>query len=150
MNRGKAVKVTVALVAALVTSGAWAQDAVQELANRWVGAYNSHDRAALGALYAPEARLMMHSAPTIAGRKAIEDFWAEDFGAGNPLTVLSITHAVEGSDMILVHGNYQVVSRDSGIVLGQGRFAHIWTREGSGAWLLDRDLWNEPFEPYRP
>jgi hypothetical protein len=51
--------------------------------------------------------------------------------------------------MILVHGNYQVIDRDSGDVEGSGRFAHIWTRSSaSSPWLLDRDLWLDPFQPY--
>lgn len=60
---------------------------VQNLADKWVKAYNAHDRGALEALYAPDAKLMMHGQETIAGRKAIGDFWAKDFKVGNPLTI---------------------------------------------------------------
>lgn len=123
--------------------------AVQDLADRWTEAYNSHDRSVLSELYTEDARLMLHGSPTIVGRDDIEDFWAEDFQEGNPLTVLSVTHSVNGADMILVHGNYEVIDRDSGIILGKGRFAHIWNQSEDGGWRLDRDLWNEPFEPYR-
>jgi phosphoribosylamine-glycine ligase len=90
----------------------------------------------------------MHGTATIAGRERIEAFLAEDFLEGNPLTVLTVTHSLRGTDMILVHGNYQVVDRDSGVVLGMGRFAHIWAMTGQNNWRLDRDLWNEPFDPY--
>jgi uncharacterized protein (TIGR02246 family) len=121
---------------------------VAELAARWTQAYNKHDRAALGAVYTEDARLMMHGAPTIAGRRAIEEFWAGDFEDRDPLTLLEVTHSVTGSDMLLVHGDYEVVSRTDGSELGGGRFAHIWTRAGNGEWRLDRDLWNEPFDPY--
>ena len=120
---------------------------VQELAARWTHAYNGHDGAALAAVYADDARLMMHGAPTIAGRRDIGAFWAQDFGAGNPLTLLTVTHAVDGIDMVLVHGNYEVVSRDDGSKVGLGRFAHIWFRE-NGEWRLDRDLWLERSEPF--
>jgi len=119
---------------------------VQQLANRWVEAYNNHDRAALAALYEPGAELMMHGAPTISGRRAIGDFWAVDFEEGNPLTLLTVTHAVDGIDMVLVHGNYEVVGREDGLILGLGRFAHIWFLE-NGEWRLDRDLWIERSEP---
>jgi uncharacterized protein (TIGR02246 family) len=118
---------------------------VQMLADRWVQAYNNHDRGALAALYEPDAALMMHGGPTISGRRAIGDFWAEDFQEDNPLTVLTVTHAVDGVDMILVHGNYDVLSRDDGAQLAMGRFAHIWFRAANGDWLLDRDLWIERF-----
>ncbi|MGD8808590.1 MAG: nuclear transport factor 2 family protein [Gammaproteobacteria bacterium] len=119
---------------------------VQQLANRWVEAYNNHDRAAIAALYEPNAALMMHGAPTIEGRRAIGDFWAVDFEEGNPLTLLTVTHAVDGVDMVLVHGNYEVVGREDGLLLGLGRFAHIWFLE-NGEWRLDRDLWVERSEP---
>jgi uncharacterized protein (TIGR02246 family) len=119
---------------------------VQALADRWVQAYNNHDRAALGSLYEPDAALMMHGAPTIDGRQDIGDFWAIDFEEGNPLTLLTVTHAVDGVDMVLVHGNYEVVGRDDGLILGLGRFAHIWFLE-NGQWRLDRDLWVERSVP---
>jgi uncharacterized protein (TIGR02246 family) len=120
---------------------------VQSLANRWVEAYNEHDRAALAAVYMPDARLMMHGAPTFVGRRAIGDFWAADFTEGNPLTLLTVTHAVDGIDMVLVHGNYEVIDRDDGSQLGVGRFAHIWLRDGD-TWRLDRDLWQERATPF--
>jgi ketosteroid isomerase-like protein len=124
------------------------QDEVQVLADRWASAYNKHDRAALGATYSENARLMMHGATTLSGRKAIEDFWAGDFEDSDPLTLLRVTNSVTGSDMLLVHGDYEVVSRKDGSELGSGRFAHLWTRTDRGDWRLDRDLWNEPFDAY--
>ncbi len=127
---------------------AHAQSNVEELADRWAQAYNRHDRAALGALYTENARVMVHGSPTVAGRGSIEEFWAADFEEGNPLTLLNVTHSVTGTDMMLVHGDYRVISRDDGSQLGAGRFAHIWARDGTREWRLDRDLWNQPFVPY--
>ncbi len=132
----------------IATFAASAQSNVQSLADRWVEAYNEHDRAALGALYTDDALLMMHGTPTIAGRGEIGEYWSEDFESRNPLTLLTVTHSVQGSDMTLVHGDYQVVSRDDGSILGKGRFAHIWTAARNGSWRLDRDLWDERFDPY--
>jgi uncharacterized protein (TIGR02246 family) len=137
--------VTTFLLAFSVVAGA--QQTVQNLADQWVQAYNKHDRAELGALYTDDARLMLHGSPTIGGRESIEEFWAGDFEDRDPLTLLTVTNAVTGTDMMLVHGNYRVVSRTDGSQLGEGRFAHLWKREGTG-WRLDRDLWNQPWEPY--
>ena len=152
MTRSRLFRGGVALLMLAGTMAAVGQEVaedVQRLADQWTAAYNGHDRASLGRLYTANAHLMMHGSPTIMGRNDIEAFWAEDFLEGNPLTVLTVTHSLTGADMILVHGNYQVISRDDGIVLGQGRFAHIWNKDQQGNWLLDRDLWNEPFQPYR-
>ena len=128
-------------------SAAIAQEDVQQLADRWVAAYNSHDRDALADLYSDDARLMVHGSPTVAGRAAIETFWANDFTEGNPLTLLTVTNSVNGVDMKLVHGDYRVIDRDDGALLGAGRFAHVWMLDGRD-WELDRDLWNQPWESY--
>ena len=138
---------TMAVLAFGVT-GALAQEDIQELADKWVAAYNKHDKNALGALYTENAALMMHGGPTYNGRKDIADFWETDFEIGSPLTLLRVTHSVVGVDMMLVHGDYQVIDREDGAQLGGGRFAHIWVLGSDDQWRLDRDLWNEPFEPY--
>ena len=137
-----------AVVVLAATSIASAQTNVQDLADQWTAAYNKHDRGALAALYTQDSRLMLHGAPTVVGRDGIGDFWSGDFDEGNPLTLLKVTHSVDGADMILVHGDYEVVDRDDGARLGFGRFAHIWVLNVQGEWRLDRDLWNERFEPY--
>jgi len=143
------ILITAALTAAFALNGlaAHAQTSVQQLADRWAQAYNTHDREALGALYSPRARLMLHGSPTITGRDSIEDFWVADMQEGDPLTLMTVTNSVTGADMMLVHGDYRVVDRADGALLGFGRFAHLWRRNGAD-WELDRDLWNQPWEPY--
>lgn len=139
-----------AALAALLLALAWSahgQTNVQEVADTWVRAYNTHDRTELGRLYAVDARLMLHGSSTISGRDAIEEFWAQDFTESDPLTLLTVTNSVTGSDMMLVHGDYRVIGRENGGLLGSGRFAHLWKLDGR-EWRLDRDLWNQPHEPY--
>lgn len=136
------------VVLAFTAGGVCAQEDIQELADKWASAYNQHDKGALGSLYTQDAALMMHGGPTYNGRKAIADFWETDFEIGSPLTLLRVTHSVVGVDMMLVHGDYQVIDRDDGAQMGGGRFAHIWIKGSDDEWRLDRDLWNEPFEPY--
>lgn len=122
-----------------------AQEDIQELAHKWTTAYNAFDGKGLGELYTDNAHLYVHGSPMIIGRAAIQKFWEDDFTVENPLTTLFVTHSVEGYDMMLVHGNYTVTDRKSGDQLGAGRFAHIW-HEVDGEWLLDQDLWNQPYE----
>ena len=138
-------RILLAAVFAFGCSSVFAQSLAQDLANRWAAAYNSLDQDALAAVYTSEATLYLHGAPMIMGRSGIGDFWAADFLEGNPLTLLTVTNYVEGYDMVLVHGNYQVVDRSTGAVLGFGRFAHIW-HDVDGDWELDQDLWNQPYE----
>jgi uncharacterized protein (TIGR02246 family) len=141
--------VRAALVACLsmVTCVAGAQVDIQQLADQWVSAYNRHDREQLAELYTSDARLMVHGSPTVSGRGAIEEFWADDFLEGDPLTLLTVTNSVTGTDMMLVHGDYRVIDRSDGGLLGEGRFSHVWMLDGR-TWRLDRDLWNQPYEEY--
>ena len=113
---------------------------MQELANRWTAAYNSVDVPALSELYADDAELYIHREGRFVGQAAIGDYWAADMDRANPITVLNVTDSVVDSEMMLVHGNYQVLDRDTGVPLGGGRFAHIWVLEEDG-WVLDRDVW---------
>lgn len=141
------------LLLAFAVPQAWAASSnvdPQELADDWTQAYNAHDPAGLSGLYEEDAIMMLHGSLTLRGREAIREYWVDDFREGNPITTLTVTHTINGIDMMLVHGNYQVIDRNDGTLLGQGRYAHIWLKDQDGNWLLDRDLWNEPFEPYGP
>ena len=145
--KSRILRATAVLGLAIAAATAQAQVNVQQLADRWVEAYNRHDREALAGLYSADARLMVHGSPTVEGRAEIEAFWADDFLEGDPLTLLTVTNSVTGTDMMLVHGDYRVIDRQDGGLLGSGRFAHVWMLEGR-EWQLDRDLWNQPYEPY--
>jgi uncharacterized protein (TIGR02246 family) len=116
---------------------------IVKLAAQWTEAYNTNDSARLAALYSADAHLYNHGRARLVGRNAIRDFWAKDFTEGNPLTVLTVTDSIDGVDMRLVHGNYQVLNRKTGVQLGHGRFAHIWLKQANGQWQLDRDVWLE-------
>ncbi len=117
---------------------------VNELAARWTAAYNQGNASTIAELYSPNAELYVHGDQRVVGRRAIQTYWAADMQVKNPLTVLLATDSVVDAEMILVHGNYQVLDRTSGVPQGFGRFAHIWVRGGDGQWRLDRDLWNQP------
>jgi ketosteroid isomerase-like protein len=116
---------------------------VDELAARWTSSYNNRNAEAIAGLYAPGAELYVHKEGRYVGRDAIRAYWAQDFNVLNPMTVLTVTDSVVDAEMMLVHGNYQVLNRTTGVPQTRGRFAHIWIRDASGKWLLDRDLWNQ-------
>jgi uncharacterized protein (TIGR02246 family) len=144
----KRILTTTLLLAAATAQAATPGFDSQELANRWTTAYNEHNPAKLAELYDENAVVMLHGTLTLKGREAIHDYWVEDFRESNPITTLDVSHTIEGVDMVLVHGNYQVVDRNDGALLGKGRYAHIWLLDENGNWELDRDLWYEPVDPY--
>ena len=133
---------SLALGAAMFAMPASAQSgpAVQDLADRWTAAYNSVDVPALAELYADDAELYVHNDGRYVGREMISVYWSADMGRANPITFLHVTDSVSDPEMKLVHGNYQVLDRNSGVPLARGRFAHIWVLEDN-EWVLDRDVW---------
>jgi uncharacterized protein (TIGR02246 family) len=147
MQTSMLAKAALAACLSMAACAASAQVDIQQLADQWVSAYNRHDREQLAQLYTTDAKLMVHGSPTVTGRAAIEEFWADDFLEGDPLTLLTVTNSVTGTDMMLVHGNYRVVDRGDGGLLGEGRFSHVWMLDGR-TWRLDRDLWNQPHVAY--
>ena len=140
----------IGMVILLAFSGLSAQTPAdaQALADRWTTAYNDHDGEALAALYTEGAELLAYGREALSGREAIRSFWASDFGEGNPLTLLNVAHTVEGSDMMLVQGDYEVVDRDGGDPLVSGGFVQIWRLDDSGDWRIDRELWFDAMVPY--
>ena len=138
------------LVILLASTGLSAQAPVdaQELADRWTQAYNDHDGDALAGLYTESAELTAHGAPTLTGRDDIRAFWASDFGEGNPLTLLNVTHTIDGADRMLVQGVYEVLDSDHGGALGDGGFVHVWRLGDGGEWRIDRELWFDAVLPY--
>lgn len=132
-----------ACIAILGSTHAMAQQpsAVVELANRWTAAYNQGNAEDIANLYSQGAELYIHKEGRFVGRGNIRTYWAGDLTRSNPMTVLTVTDSVVDDEMMLVHGNYQVLDRTTGVPLGAGRFAHIWVKGTNGLWALDRDVW---------
>lgn len=130
-----------AAVLSLAPGAAFAQERpdVQELANRWTAAYNQVDVPALAALYADDAELYIHNDSRYVGRQDISDFRASDMQFSNPITVLNVTDAVSDPEMVLVHGNYQVLDRTSGVP-SEADASRI-----SGCWRIMNGCWTATY-----
>ena len=150
----KAMKHLYALAAAgaigLASAGLHAHSSsdAQVLADLWAQAFNSHDAGAVAALYRDEAELSQHNAPTLVGRRNIRAFWKVDLVQGDRLALLTVTSTLDGTDMTLVHGTYQMLDRSSGAAMGSGHFAQIWRLDG-GEWRIDRDIWSDDAEMHK-
>lgn len=124
---------------------AHSMDDAQALTDMLADALNSSDAGAVAALYRDSAELSEHNAPTLMGRDSIRSYWKADLTRGNLLAVLTVTSTLDGTDMTLVHGTYQMFDRASGADMGSGHFAQIWKLDG-GEWFIDRDIWSDHAE----
>ena len=114
----------------------------QALADLWAQAFNSHDVGAVAALYRDDAELSQHDALTLVGRDNIRAYWKTDLAHGKLLALLTVTSTLDGIDMTLVHGTYQLIARASGAAMGSGHFAQIWRLDGD-EWRIDRGVWSD-------
>ncbi len=127
------------LTVACVTAAAQ-QPIEVTLSARWTEAYNGGDAAALGAIYAPDARLVHGYCPPVDGRDAIEEYWRVDLGGGGLSTRLNIADTFSSGDVTYISGTYTVTQESEPGEIS-GRYTQIWRRDEHAGWTLYRESW---------
>jgi len=136
------LSLTVALAVLLSLSPATAQVATpREAADRMVAAVAAQDADAVAALYAPEAIVLVASQPVIAGRDAIRDAWARNFGAGYAALAILQARTDTGTDRAAMVILWEATIRPQGAApqTMRGRSLLYFTRAGQG-WLISADM----------
>lgn len=133
----RAFAVSVLIIGSLVP--AHAQDAmktVDELATKWVAAYNSGDAAALAALFTPEGVLNAPSGAVLKGRDAIAKGLAGRMKAGWTKETVNATEGGAAGDAIWAVGDYALTGsgENAGKQTG-GRWGEVLVRDGD-AWRI--------------
>lgn len=140
---------TLGLLLAAGTAMAQTKADIDAANRKFVAAFTAGDAAGVAALYTENATLMPPGSPVMAGRKAIEAFWAGGIKAGlknislEALTVES--HGKTGREI----GRFAFDAPTPGGAPGQsgamahveGKYVVIWKKVGK-AWKLDVDIWN--------
>jgi ketosteroid isomerase-like protein len=140
------LRLACALSGVAVSSLALAAEAPLEvrLSARWTAAYNSGDMAALGAMYAIDARLQQGYCPLVTGRDAIVAFWRGDLGDSSTKTHLEIEDTLSLDDAMYVSGSYAVeiagTQTESARRVG-GTYTQIWRHEEATGWTIQRETW---------
>jgi uncharacterized protein (TIGR02246 family) len=142
---------TAAVSAAPAASANTAADesAIRDLNATWFKIYNTHDAAALSALYADDAVLMMPGSPVARGRDAIKAGYQRDMDAmtkggysdnqGNDSEV-----GVSG-DLAWESNTYNVTDK-TGKKIDAGKYVTVFARK-DGKWMIIRDIWNSDSAP---
>lgn len=98
----------------------------------------------LGALFADDARLLLHYQPDIVGRRAITQAWRETFAAVDTSAWKPNYDTVQvHTDSAYVLGSFTEIlrPRDGGTGLAvAGRTVLFWRREPDGQWRITRAL----------
>jgi len=115
--------------------------AIQEVSDEFVAGLLSGDFADVASLYTENGVLLPPNSPSVTGRAAIAEFFANF----PPVAQISTTNvAIEGSgDMSYVHGTFQMVMTgpDGSPIEETGKYLEIRRKVGD-RWLLAYDIFN--------
>lgn len=115
-----------------------------EAANeRFMGAFNGGDWAALAALYTVDATLLPPNAPNVQGRQAIGFFWRSAAEAGVHDLAIIAGKVEQNGEKVYEVGRYTLRVRvsETQVVDDKGKYVVIWKQE-EGQWHLHVDIWN--------
>jgi uncharacterized protein (TIGR02246 family) len=132
------------ICAAMVHGADDAKSTVAKLDQAWLDAYKAADFDRLAALYAEDALVMSPSREPIHGRKAIREFFTEDFKFVPKRSVALESFQVEASGTLLMDsGEYTFDG-----VNNEGKTVHIVRnyitvfKNVDGKWRTAIEIWN--------
>ena len=128
------------------------ESAIRDLNASWFRIYNTHDAAALAALYADDAVLMMPGAPTVRGRDAIKAAYEKDMAvmakAGNMNNEGSDSEISASGDLAYESNTFTITDK-AGKKIDSGKYVTVFARK-DGKWMIVRDIWNSDAGPATP
>lgn len=122
------------------TASAAAQDEMKvadEMAKKWVTAYNAGDAAAIAAMFTPDGFFNAPSGTVLKGREAIEKAIAGRIKAGWTKETITVTVANSVGNAIWSAGDFAITG--SGEVEGKqtsGHYGEVLVREGDSWYLV--------------
>jgi uncharacterized protein (TIGR02246 family) len=117
---------------------------VAKLNEAWLSAYKAADFDVLAALYADDAVVMPSGREPLQGRKAIRNFFAEDFKYVPEHTMTSKSLRVEASGTLLVDSGeyrYDGINTEGKPVHITGNYTTVF-KKTDGNWYTAIEIWN--------
>ena len=110
---------------------------------KFIEAFNSGDAAAVGDMYASDARLFPPNTQRIDGSQAIQGFWQSLINAGVKVVRLETVQVESSGDIAYEVGNYTLTipQADKEAITAEGKYVVVWRRQGQN-WKLTADIWN--------
>lgn len=126
--------------------------AIRDLNATWFRIYNTHDAAALAALYAEDAVLMMPGAAVARGREAIAAAYKKDMDgmakSGYMNNEGSDSEVGTSGDLAWESNTFNITDK-AGKKIDAGKYVTVFARK-DGKWMIIRDIWNSDSAPATP
>jgi ketosteroid isomerase-like protein len=107
-------------------------------------AFSRHDVAASVALFTDDAQILPQHGPAIRGRQEIENYFKDSMAPMFTYDTDTEMTLVRG-DLGIEQGRYRVRNVRRGSDVEEGKYLHVWRREGSD-WKLFRIIYNTDVE----
>jgi uncharacterized protein (TIGR02246 family) len=114
---------------------------IDEANRQFMDSFSRRDAAAIGLLYAEDARALPPGAPPLEGREAIAKMWQSMLTL--PIATVRIGTAEVGvgsDDTAWETGHYEWIGND-GKAAEAGKYVVIWKHDEAG-WKIYRAIWN--------
>lgn len=120
--------------------------AINAVRAAWVTALNAADPDALANLYTEDAVRMVYGSPTVTGRSAIRQDFADRFTMGTMTSTVRSEELQLMGDWAFDRGTFQGTMTPSGggEVTVEGRYLVLLRRQADGSWQLARTIDNSP------
>ena len=117
--------------------------AIEANNKKFIEAFNSGDAAAVGGMYASDARLFPPNTQRIDGSQAIQGFWQSLINAGVKVVRLETVQVESSGDIAYEVGNYTLTipQADKEAITAEGKYVVVWKRQDR-SWKLTADIWN--------
>ena len=120
--------------------------AVEQLFERFIAAFNKGDLETLRSLYTDDALVIPPGQPLTGGPDAIiAQLWGPTFDAFDADAALPIDEIQLGDEWGFVRGTYEMrlyPSSGGDPVTEEGRYIDIVKKDPNGAWKIARAIWN--------
>ena len=120
-------------------------DAVNNVRNEFISAFNSGDAAKVASLYATDAVVMPTHQPVITGRDAIQNYNKTFFETFTATINISPIETKVFGDRALDRGTYtmQLTPKAGGSpIMDEGKYLVLLQRQADGSWKLTHDIDN--------
>lgn len=113
---------------------------IDQLAEKFMEAYNRGDARGIASFYAENALLMPPNNDFIEGQAQIESFWQAVMDMGVKTLRVKVLEVEQHGDSAYEVGRASLLG-EGDQVIDDGKYVVIWKRE-NGAWKIFRDIFN--------
>lgn len=124
----------------MATQTSTIREAIEQVNERFMDAYNRGDAQGIADLYTTDGELMAPNFEVMKGKEAIQHLWQGAMDMGIKSVKMDIREVEQHGDIAYEVSRASLYG-DGGEVLDEANYLVIWKREG-GDWKLHRDIFN--------